>query len=62
MDLVAEFDRTNPGLRFRKKMVIIDNLGECIKGFHVVQVDVRRFSDGVISLGCVVRNHEKEVV
>lgn len=62
VDLVVDFNRANPGLRFKKKMVLDENRGECGVGFHLVQVDTGRFPDDVISLGCVIRNHDNEVV
>lgn len=59
---VLELNRSNLGLKYKKKLAITRELLYCDFGFHSIQVDASCFPNGFVDMGCVIRDHDRKPV
>lgn len=61
-DLVIEFNKLNPKIGAKKRMVMQPNLDSALKSVHVLQVDASVYMEEFVYFGRIIKNHALETV
>ncbi|CAI8584800.1 unnamed protein product [Vicia faba] len=59
LECVLEFNKWNPEVGAKKKLLVHSELEIVPKNIHVLQVDSGVFMEGFVSYGCTIKNHRK---
>lgn len=62
LESVLDFNKWNPEIGTKNKLPLHSYLESNPRNVHILLVDSRVFNEEFVSFGCIIKNHDKEII